>query len=250
MEKETIKNAVTGIVTKPRLKKLGALLVLAAIVTGGASYYLHEQKIAHRTAAAAARSAMITAQAERENVSLISEAEARAIAATAIGKDERALTFRRVELINAADRDEKHEKRDKHDNDKKHEKGEHRKDRRVRGDVTPDDYFRLVEAQRERGITQQAAATAPAPQPAQPSASAAVQPAPAAPAAPTQPTAGVPAPTSGTAAAPAPNPPVPMQAVRPTFLPVYSVTCTEGTVKYKVRIDAVHGTVLSSKVDD
>jgi len=41
-----------------------------------------------------------------------------------------------------------------------------------------------------------------------------------------------------------------MQAVRPTFLPVYSVTCTEGTVKYKVRIDAVHGTVLSSSVDD
>ena len=139
MEMENIKNAASGIVTKSRLKKLGALLVLAAVVTGGASYYMHEQKIAHRTAAAAARSAMITAQAERENVSLISETEARSIAAAAIGKDESALTFRRVELANAADRDEKrdkHDKRDQHDKDKKHEKGEKHKERRDRGDVT------------------------------------------------------------------------------------------------------------------
>ena len=168
MEMENIKNAASGIVTKSRLKKLGVLLVLAAVVTGGASYYMHEQKIAHRTAAAAAQTAMMTAQAERENVSLISEAEARSIAATAVGKDESTLTFRRVDLTNAADRDEKrnkHDKRDKHDKDKKHEKGEKHKERRDRGDVTPEDYFKLALAQRDRGIAAQAA-NAPAPQPA------------------------------------------------------------------------------------
>ena len=210
MEMENIKNAASGIVTKSRLKKLGALLVLAAVVTGGASYYMHEQKIAHRTAAAAARSAMITAQAERESVSLISEAEARAIAATAVGKYESTLTFRRVDLTNAADRDEKHDKRDRHEKhgkDKKHEKGEKHKERRDRGDVTPEDYFKLALAQRDRGA---------------------------------------PAPMHG--AAPAPH--MAMPDARPAFLPVYNVTCTDGTVKYKVRIDAATGNVLSSRVDD
>ncbi|WP_311650763.1 PepSY domain-containing protein [Selenomonas artemidis] len=214
MEMENIKNAASGIVTKSRLKKLGALLVLAAVVTGGASYYMHEQKIAHRTAAAAAQTAMITAQAERESVSLISEAEARAIAATAVGKDESTLTFRRVDLTNAADRDEKrnkHDKRDKHDKDKKHEKGEKHKERRDRGDVTTEDYFKLVETQRDRGA---------------------------------------PAPMDGMSTPPAPNAPAPMPEARPDFLPVYNVTCTDGTVKYKVRIDAATGNILSSRVDD
>ena len=243
MEMENIKNAASGIVTKSRLKKLGALLVLAAVVTGGASYYMHEQKIAHRTAAAAAQTAMMTAQAERENVSLISEAEARSIAATAVGKDESTLTFRRVDLTNAADRDEKrnkHDKRDKHDKDKKHEKGEKHKERRDRGDVTPEDYFKLALAQRDRGIAAQAA-NAPAPQPAgAPAAPPQTTPADAA-----QPHVGVP-PMHG--AAPAPH--MAMPDARPAFLPVYNVTCTDGTVKYKVRIDAATGNVLSSRVDD
>ena len=244
MEMENIKNAASGIVTKSRLKKLGALLVLAAVVAGGASYYMHEQKIAHRTAAAAAQTAMITAQAERENISLISEDQARSIAAEAIGKDENALTFRHVELINAADRDEKrdkHDKRDQHDKDKKHEKGEKHKERRDRGDVTPEDYFRLVEAQRDRGIAAQAA-NAPAPQPAgAPAAPPQTTPADAA-----QPPVGVPAPMHG--AAPAPH--MAMPDARLAFLPVYNVTCTDGTVKYKVRIDAATGNVLSNRVDD
>lgn len=244
MEMENIKNAASGIVTKSRLKKLGVLLVLAAVVTGGASFYMHEQKIAHRTAAAAAQTAMMTAQAERENVSLISEAEARSIAATAVGKDESTLTFRRVDLTNAADRDEKrnkHDKRDKHDKDKKHEKGEKHKERRDRGDVTPEDYFKLALAQRDRGIAAQAA-NAPAPQPAgAPAAPPQTTPADAA-----QPPVGVPAPMHG--AAPAPH--MAMPDARPAFLPVYNVTCTDGTVKYKVRIDAATGNVLSSRVDD
>ena len=243
MEMENIKNAASGIVTKSRLKKLGALLVLAAVVTGGASYYMHEQKIAHRTAAAAAQTAMITAQAERESVSLISEAEARAIAATAVGKDESTLTFRRVDLTNAADRDEKHDKRDRHEKhgkDKKHEKGEKHKERRDRGDVTPEDYFKLALAQLDRGAAAQAA-NAPTPQPAgAPAAPPQTTPADAA-----QPHVGVP-PMHG--AAPAPH--MAMPDARPAFLPVYNVTCTDGTVKYKVRIDAATGNVLSSRVDD
>ena len=50
-----------------------------------------------------------------------------------------------------------------------------------------------------------------------------------------------PAPMTDTAAqAPAPQ---------PMFHPVYKVKCYAENVKYKLRIDAVTGTVLSSKVD-
>ena len=37
-------------------------------------------------------------------------------------------------------------------------------------------------------------------------------------------------------------------AERPDFLPVYNVNCSAGQVKYKLRIDAVTGNVLSSQV--
>ena len=38
-------------------------------------------------------------------------------------------------------------------------------------------------------------------------------------------------------------------AARPMFHPTYKVKCYAGSVEYKLRIDAVTGTVLSSKVD-
>lgn len=55
-----------------------------------------------------------------------------------------------------------------------------------------------------------------------------------------------PAPMEG-AAQPAAAP-APMTA-QPDFHPVYKVKCFAGNVEYKLRIDAVTGTVLSSKVD-
>ncbi len=52
---------------------------------------------------------------------------------------------------------------------------------------------------------------------------------------------GQPAPPADDAAnAPAPQ---------PMFHPVYKVKCYAGSVEYKIRIDAVTGTVLSSEVD-
>ncbi|EFF66061.1 hypothetical protein HMPREF7545_1322, partial [Selenomonas noxia ATCC 43541] len=60
----------------------------------------------------------------------------------------------------------------------------------------------------------------------------AVQPAPAA------------APTAGPQQDPAQRP-----MMQPDFRPVYKVKCYAGNVEYKLRIDAVTGTVLSSKAD-
>ena len=37
--------------------------------------------------------------------------------------------------------------------------------------------------------------------------------------------------------------------MQPDFSPVYKVKCYAGNVEYKLRIDAVTGTVLSSKAD-
>ena len=143
MAQENIKNAVTGIFTKSRMKKAGVLIVIAAVAAGGFSYYRHEQKIAQHTAAAAARTAMIEAQAQRENVALLSEDEVQRVAAEAIGKDAASITFRRIALTDAADRDQ-HEKDGRK---KEHREGKHGK-HKDRGEVTTEDYFHLAESQR------------------------------------------------------------------------------------------------------
>ena len=59
---------------------------------------------------------------------------------------------------------------------------------------------------------------------------------------------GTPAPTPMEGAAQPAAAPAPMTA-QPDFHPVYKVKCFAGNVEYKLRIDAVTGTVLSSKVD-
>ena len=63
--------------------------------------------------------------------------------------------------------------------------------------------------------------------------------------------AGTPSGTpAGTAPAPVAPPvqPAPMMG-QPNFHPVYKVKCCAGNVEYKLHIDAVTGTVLSSKAD-
>lgn len=76
-----------------------------------------------------------------------------------------------------------------------------------------------------------------------PQAAPAANPAPAA--APTD--AGTPADTAPAQATP-PVQPAPMMG-QPNFHPVYKVKCCAGHVEYKLYIDALTGTVLSSKAD-
>ena len=57
---------------------------------------------------------------------------------------------------------------------------------------------------------------------------------------------GTPADAGANAAPPAQVPPM---MAEPEFHPVYKVKCYAGNVEYKLRIDAVTGTVLSTKVD-
>lgn len=232
MAQENIKNAVTGIFTKSRMKKAGVLIVIAAVAAGGFSYYRHEQKIAQHTAAAAARTAMIEAQAQRENVALLSEDEVQRVAAEAIGKDAASITFRRIALTDAADRDQ-HEKDGRK---KEHREGKHGK-HKDRGEVTTEDYFHLAESQRMQHAPA-APQNAPAPA-AAPGASADAAQAP----------AGAPVPPAENADAAASAAPGMPGRIAPAFLPVYKVTCIADNVKYKLRIDAVSGNVLSREVE-
>ena len=216
MEMQNVKNQVTNIFTPARLKKAVAFAVLVGVVTAGGAYYHHGQAEARSVAEKQARSEMIAVQAQQRGIVLLDEAKVRSIAAEAIGKSETELDFRSVYLTEKDhDRDGKHHKnhRDgKHGN--KHDDwrdGKH-DDREHR------DGRYMHDRGEHPGMMPQAA-------PAQAPDAGNGQPAP---------------PADDAANAPAPQ---------PMFHPVYKVKCYAGSVEYKIRIDAVTGTVLSSKVD-
>ena len=210
MEMQNVKDQVTKIFTPARLKKAAAFAVLVGIVTAGGSYYHHQQAEARSAAEKQARSEMVAAQAEQRGVVLLDEAKVRSIAAEAIGKSESELNFRYVYLT----------EKDHDDRDRKHRDGKHRKhdDREHR------DGRYMHDRDEHPGMMPPAA-------PAQADGVAA-QPAPMA-----ETSANVPA-------APPAN-----GVQQPLFHPAYKVKCYAGNVEYKLYIDAVTGTVLSSKVD-
>lgn len=84
-------------------KGLAAVVALALLGGAGAAWDIQREH-SERAAKDAARSQLVAAQAARENVTLISEDEAKAKAAEAVGMDESALTFQRVNLENLAQR--------------------------------------------------------------------------------------------------------------------------------------------------
>lgn len=221
MEMQNVKDQVTNIFTPARLKKAVAFAVLIGIVSAGGAYYHHGQAEARSVAEKQARAEMIAAQAQQRGVVLLDEAKVRSIAAEAIGKSESELDFRSVYLTaKDHDRDGKHDKKHrdgKHDawhdgaHDGKHYDGEHRGDRYMHDR----DEHPFMMPQPTAPIQADAAAVQPA------------------------------ATADGAAAAPAAQAPAP----QPMFHPVYKVKCYAENVKYKLRIDAVTGTVLSSKVD-
>ena len=214
MEMQNVKNQVKRVFTPARLKKAAALAVLIGIVSAGGTYYHHSQAEARSEMEKQARSEMIAAQASQRSVVLIDESHVRTIAAEAIGKSEAELDFRKVYLTmkDHDDRDGKHDR--KHKRDRKHDREER--------------------WEHERGN-----------RPAM------MAPPPTAPAAPAD--------ANGNAAAVPPMGTAPAQAAPPAqptpnmgqsdFRPVYKVKCYAGNVEYKLYIDAVTGTVLSSKVD-
>ena len=214
MEMQNVKNQVKSVFTPAHIKKAAALAVLIGIVSAGGAYYHHSQAEARSAMEKQARSEMIAAQASQRSVVLIDESHVRTIAAEAIGKSEAELDFRKVYLTmkDHDDRDGKHDR--KHKRDRKHDREER--------------------WEHERGD-----------RPAM------MAPQPTAPAAPVD--------ANGNAAAVPPMGTAPAQAApaaQPTpnmgqsdFRPVYKVKCYAGNVEYKLYIDAVTGTVLSSKVD-
>ena len=218
MEMQNVKDQAAKVFTPARLKKAVACAVLVGIVSAGGAYYHHRQAEARSLVQKQAQSEMIAVQASQRGMVLLDEEHVQTIAAEAIGKSVSELNFRTIYLT-AKDHDDKDGKRgDKH-RDGKHDRKHDRKEQR---DGRP--------AHDRDG---QPGMMPPAPQAVQPApADGAVQPAPAA------------APTAGPQQDPAQRP-----MMQPDFRPVYKVKCYAGNVEYKLRIDAVTGTVLSSKAD-
>lgn len=257
-EKATVSSRLSRIFTKKRIGGLAAVLALALVAGGGASYYEHAQERAAHAQERAAMSQLNAIQAEKLGVTLLSEAQIRSIAADAIGQEETAVTFDEIDLMTGEQarglKKREHDGRAEHEKDKRKEKREPKeKEDRAEHPAqaragAPDENMRDGKASDGRAAQlagavagderpapglPPAAGNAPdgsAPEGAQP-----LPPAPAAAqlAAPGQDTAG--APHAARLAAPSP---------RFTYL----VHCTAGGMRYILRIDAVSGNVFPQSV--
>ena len=227
MENKIMETA-KGIFSAKNLKRAGIVAVIGAVLAGGGAYWHYGQEAAAKARVAEARTQMLRQQADKAGLALLSEDTVRTLVADAIGVDETAITYRKVELT------DNRAKGMKHDDDKDkgdHRDGDHRdqKDKHERKDHRGDQ----PKAVHDR---QMPAPDAPAPQQMPPALAPDAQ-QPAVPA----PDAASPAP--GTAsAAPAPN--------RALFQPVYRVKCYANNVKYELILDAQSGAVLYREVDD
>ena len=223
-----IMETAKGIFSAKNLKRAGVVAVLGAVLAGGGAYWHHGQEVAAKERVSEARTQMVRTQAEKEGLALLSEDAVRTLVADAIGVDETAVTYRRIELTENRAKGKGHDddkrKGDRRDGDHRDQKDKHeRKDHR--GDQP--------KAVHDR---QMPVPDAPAPQQKPPALAPDAQqpPAPA-------PDAASPAP--GTAsAAPAPN--------RALFQPVYRVKCYANNVKYELILDAQSGAVLYREIDD
>lgn len=225
MEMQNVKNQVTKIFTPARLKKAVAFAVLVGVVTAGGAYYHHRQAEARSVAEKQARSEMVAAQAEQRGLVLIDEDHVRMIAAEAVGKSASDLDFRSIYLT-AKDHDDRDDKCDKkhrdgkHDNkrDGKHDDKEHRDGRPAQD---RDGHPGMMPPPPVAPAQADGAANMPAPM------------------------------ANNVANAPVTPPANGMQqsTSQPMLHPVYKVKCYAGNIEYKVSVDAVTGTVLSSKVD-
>ena len=231
MENKIMETA-KGIFSAKNLKRAGIVAVIGAVLAGGGAYWHHGQEAAAKVRVAEARTQMLRQQADKAGLALLSEDTVRTLVADAIGVDETAITYRKVELTDNRAKGMKHDD-DKHKGD--HRDGDHRDqkdkhERKARRGDQPMDAKQTPQPAPEgapAAAAPQQPLAAPAPDAAMPASDAAM-PAPAAP--------------STASAAPAPSPAL--------FQPVYRVKCYANNVKYELILDAQSGAVLYREIDD
>lgn len=214
----SIKNKVC---TARNAKIAVAFCIVCVVATAGGHYYLHQQHLARHAERVDAMVQMTKAQADQHNISLISEDQACAAAAQAIGKDESELTFKEIALfdMNSAKYGPKDGRKEKpKDKDRKGaERGEQRGPEGMKAGRPG--------ADAAAGATAKAAADGQAykqvvpmtPHQDQPDRNG-------------QPPQGA----------------MPQNA----FHPMYKVRVTSGSVRYDVLVDATNGTVIHTEIED
>lgn len=218
----SIKNKVC---TARNAKIAAAFCVVCVVATAGGHYYLHQQHLARHAERVDAMAQMTKAQADQHNISLISEDQACAAAAQAIGKDESELTFKEIALfdMNSA----KHGPKDGRKGDRKEKPKA--KDRKgdERGEQRGPEGMKAGRpgADAAAGATAKAAADGQADKQVVPM----------------TPPQGQPD-RNGQ----------PPQCAMPqnAFHPMYKVRVTSGSVRYDVLVDATNGTIIHTEIED
>lgn len=227
----SIKNKVC---TARNAKIAAAFCVVCVVATAGGHYYLHQQHLARHAERVDAMAQMTKAQADQHNISLISEDQACAAAAQAIGKDESELTFKEIALfdMNSA----KHGPKDGRKGDRKEKPKD--KDRKgdERGEQRGPEGMKAGRpgADAAAGATAKVAADGQADKQVIPMTSPQGQP-----------------PTGAPQGQPDRNGQPPQGAMpQNAFHPMYKVRVTSGSVRYDVLVDATNGTVIHTEIED
>lgn len=227
----SIKNKVC---TARNAKIAAAFCVVCVVATAGGHYYLHQQHLARHAERVDAMAQMTKAQADQHNISLISEDQACAAAAQAIGKDESELTFKEIALfdMNSA----KHGPKDGRKGDRK----EKPKDKDRKGDERGEQHGPEGMKAGRPGADAAAGATAKAAADGQADKQVV----------PMTPPQGQP-PTGAPQGQPDRNGQPPQGAMpQNAFHPMYKVRVTSGSVRYDVLVDATNGTVIHTEIED
>ena len=214
----SIKNKVC---TARNAKIAAAFCVVCVVATASGHYYLHQQHLARHAERVDAMAQMTKAQADQHNISLISEDQACAAAAQAIGKDESELTFKEIALfdMNSAKHGPKDGRKEKPK--AKDRKGDERGEQRGPEGMKAG----RPGADAAAGATAKAAADGQADKQVVPM----------------TPPQGQPD-RNGQ----------PPQGAMPqnAFHPMYKVRVTSGSVRYDVLVDATNGTVIHTEIED
>lgn len=215
---DTLVSIKNKICTARNAKIAAAFCVVCVLTTAGGHYYLHRQHQARHAERVEAMAQMTKAQADQHNISLISEDQACAAAAQAIGKDESELDFKEVALFdkNNINRGLKGDRKG----------GPKEKDRKGHEDGRPE---RPEGMKANRQGEEKADAAAGATAKAAPNGQDDKQ------ARPMVPPQGQ-----------------PQQKAMPqnAFHPMYKVRVTSGSVRYDVLIDATNGSVIHTEIED
>lgn len=225
----SIKNKVC---TARNAKIAAAFCVVCVVATAGGHYYLHQQHLARHAERVDAMAQMTKAQADQHNISLISEDQACAAAAQAIGKDESELTFKEIALfdMNSAKHGPKDGRKEKpKDKDRKgDERGEQRGPEGMKAGRPG--------ADAAAGATAKATADGQADNQSAPM---------------TPPQGQPPMTASGQPGQPDMKGQPPQGAMpQRAFHPMYKVRVTSGSVRYDVLVDATNGTVIHTEIED